>query len=95
VILSQPAVSGSYFSGKIQQIRMGDCVSRDILVTSGVLQGSNLRPFCFIWFVNEFAQISEYVREFFYADDMKLFLPVRGFWDCRLMWSKLIAVECW
>jgi hypothetical protein len=26
----------SYFSGRIQRIGMGDCVSRDILVTSGV-----------------------------------------------------------
>jgi hypothetical protein len=32
----------SYFSGRIQRIRMGDCVSRDILVTSGVPQGSHL-----------------------------------------------------
>jgi hypothetical protein len=27
---------GSYLSGRIQRVRMGDCVSRDILVTSGV-----------------------------------------------------------
>jgi hypothetical protein len=27
---------GSYFSGRIQRLNMGDCVSRDILVTSGV-----------------------------------------------------------
>jgi hypothetical protein len=27
---------GSYFSGRIKRVRMGDCVSRDILVTSGV-----------------------------------------------------------
>jgi hypothetical protein len=26
----------SFFSGRIQRIIMGDCVSRDILVTSGV-----------------------------------------------------------
>jgi hypothetical protein len=41
----------SYFSGRIQRIRMGDCVSSDILVTSGVpqvCQGTHLGPFCFI-----------------------------------------------
>jgi hypothetical protein len=37
---------------------------------------------CFIWFVNDIAQICEYVRVFFYADDMKLFLPVRDYQDC-------------
>jgi hypothetical protein len=69
---------GSYFSGRIQRVRMGDCVSRDILVTSGVLQGSHLGPLCFIWFVNEIARIFRHVRVLFYADDMKMFLPVRG-----------------
>jgi hypothetical protein len=35
----------------------------------------------FILFVNEIAQIFEYVRVLFYADNMKMFLPVRGFRD--------------
>jgi hypothetical protein len=33
---------GSYFSCRIQRIKMGDCVSGDILVTLGVPQGSHL-----------------------------------------------------
>jgi hypothetical protein len=57
----------SYFSGRIQRIRMGDCVSKDIMVTSDVPQSSHLGPVCFIWFVNEIAQIFEYVRVLFYA----------------------------
>jgi hypothetical protein len=65
-------------------VKMGDCVSRDILVFSGVLQGSHLGPLCFIWFVNEISRIFRHVRVF-YADDMKLFLPVRGFRDCSLI----------
>jgi hypothetical protein len=70
---------GSYFSGRIQRVMMGDCVSRDILVTSGVPQGSHLGPLCLIWYVNV---ILRHVRVLFYADDMKLILPVRGFRDC-------------
>jgi Reverse transcriptase (RNA-dependent DNA polymerase) len=50
---------GSYLSGRIQKIRIGDAVSKDIKVTSGVPRGSHLRPLCFIWFVNK---ISEIVR---------------------------------
>jgi hypothetical protein len=65
---------GSYFSGRIC-----DCGSRDVLVTSGVPQGSYLEPLCFIWFMNEISRIFGHVRVLFYADDMKLFLPVRGF----------------
>jgi hypothetical protein len=61
---------GSYFSGRIQRVRMSDCVPRDMLVTLGLPQGNHLEPLCFIWFVNE---IFRHVRVFFYADDMKLF----------------------
>jgi hypothetical protein len=53
---------------------MGDCVPRDILFNSG--------PLSFMWFVNEIAEIFEYVRVLFNVDDMKLFLPVRGFQLC-------------
>jgi hypothetical protein len=67
---------GSYLSGRIQKIRIGDAVSRYIKVTSGVPQGSHLGPLCFIWFVNRISEIFVYVRVLLYADDMKLFLPV-------------------
>jgi hypothetical protein len=56
---------------------MGNYVSRDILVTSGVPQGSHLGPLCFIWFVYEIAPIFEYVQVLFYADDMKLYVVFR------------------
>jgi Reverse transcriptase (RNA-dependent DNA polymerase) len=65
----------SYFSGRRQRVRIGSCVSKEIKVTSGVPQGSHLGPLCFIWFVNDIAQIFKYVRVLFYADDMKLYLP--------------------
>jgi hypothetical protein len=67
VILSLPAVSGCVltFLVEIQRIRMGDCVSRDILVTLGVPQGCYLDSLCFILFVNDIAQIFEYVRACF------------------------------
>jgi hypothetical protein len=68
---------------------MGDCVSRDILVTSSVPQGSHLGPLCFIWFVNEISWIFGKVRVLFYADDMKLLLPVRGFRNCLKIQSDL------
>jgi Reverse transcriptase (RNA-dependent DNA polymerase) len=42
---------GSYLSGRIQKIRIGDVVSKDIKVTSvflGFPQGSRLEPLCYI-----------------------------------------------
>jgi hypothetical protein len=67
----------SYLSGRIQKIRIGDAVSKDIKVTSGVPKESHLGPVYFIWFVNRISEIFVYVCVLFYVDDMKLFLPVR------------------
>jgi hypothetical protein len=61
---------GFYFSDRIQRVRIGDCVSRNILVTSGIPQGSHLGPLCFIWFLNEISRIFRHVRVLFYADEM-------------------------
>jgi hypothetical protein len=64
-------------------------------VTSGVPQGSHLGPLCFIWFVNRISMIFEYVRVLFYADDMKLFLPVESFQDCVKIQSDLNKLSEW
>jgi hypothetical protein len=70
---------------------MCECVFRDILVNSGVPQGSHLGPLCFIWFVNEISRIFRHVRVLsMLYDDMKLFLPVRG---CRDEWYEANASE--
>jgi hypothetical protein len=71
----------SYLRGRIQRIRIGDAVSKDIRVTSDVPLGSHLGPLCFIWFINRISVTFDYVRVLFYADDMKLFLPVRVLQD--------------
>jgi hypothetical protein len=39
----------SYFFGRMQRIRTGDCGLKDILVTSGVRLGSHLGLLCFIF----------------------------------------------
>jgi hypothetical protein len=85
---------GSYLSGRIQKIRIGDAVSKDIKVTSGVPHGSHLQPLCFIRFVNRKSEIFDYIRLLFYAADMKLFLPISGFQDC-LIQSDLNKLSEW
>jgi hypothetical protein len=85
----------SYLTGRSQRIRIGDAISKDIKVTSGVPQGSHLGPLCFIWFVNRISMIFEYVRVLFYADDMKLFLPVKSFQDCIKIQSDLNKLSEW
>jgi hypothetical protein len=82
---------GSYLSGIIQKIRIGDAVSKDIKVKLNVPlpQGSHLGPLCFIWFVNRILEIFDFLCVLFYADDMKLFLPVSGLQDCLKIQSDL------
>jgi Reverse transcriptase (RNA-dependent DNA polymerase) len=85
----------SYFSGRTQRVRIGSCVSKKIIVTLDVPQGSHLGPLCFIWFVNDIAQILKYVRVLFYADDMKLYLPVGSSQDCLKIQSDLDRLTAW
>jgi hypothetical protein len=49
----------------LEGIRIDDCASRNILVMSGVTQGSHLGPLCFIWFVNELAVIFKFAHLLF------------------------------
>jgi hypothetical protein len=39
--------------------------------------------------------IFDYIRVLFYADDMKLFLPVKGFQDCMKIQSDLNKLSKW
>jgi hypothetical protein len=86
----------SYLSVRIQKIRIGHAVSKDIKLTSCVPQGNQLGTFCFIWFVNRISKIFDYVRVLFCGDDMKLFLPVSsGFQDCLKIQSDLNKLSEW
>jgi hypothetical protein len=85
----------SYFSGRIQRIIMGDYVSRDILITSGVRQDSHLGPLCFIWFANEIAQIFKYVRVFFLCWWHETVSPCAWFLDWLKIQSDLNRLVDW
>jgi hypothetical protein len=76
-------------------IRIVDAGFKDIRVTSGVSQGRHLGPLCFIWFVNRISVIFDYVRALSHADDMKLFLAVRGFQECMKIQLDLNRLSEW
>jgi hypothetical protein len=83
--VSSLQVACDCLSGRIQKIRIGDAVSKDIKMTSG---GSHLGSLCFIWFVNR-------IHVLFYANDRKLFFPVSGFQDFLKIQSDLNKLSEW
>jgi hypothetical protein len=59
---------GSYQSGRIQKIRIGDAVSKDFRVTPGVQQASHFGTLSFIWFVNRISNILNKLSESEWCD---------------------------
>uniref|UniRef100_A0A8R1HPT1 Reverse transcriptase domain-containing protein n=1 Tax=Caenorhabditis japonica TaxID=281687 RepID=A0A8R1HPT1_CAEJA len=62
----------NFLTGRTQKIRINNAISEPMVVSSGVSQGSVLRPLLFIMFINDIGNNLE--SDFLlYADDLKLF----------------------
>ena len=66
---------GSFLSERKQVVRVGDTLSRSEEIISGVPQGSVLRPFLFLVYIQDMGLESK-AQTFLYVDDSKVIKPV-------------------
>ena len=85
----------SYLQGRKQQVAVLRATSRELPVTSGVLQGSLLRPIFFLLFVDDMPNTVKASRVAFYADDNKTFKSIDSIIDCNALQSDFNDLVSW
>ena len=76
-----------FLRGRVQVVRVGSFFSREIRVPSGVPQGAHCSPLLFNLFVNDLNQYIINCDFLMFADDLKLFKPVKSHLDMAVLQS--------
>lgn len=72
----------SYLRGRTQRVKIGDVVSKPILVSSGVGQGSHIGPILFSIFFNDLPEHIQHSSLLLFADDVKIYKTIKCYEDC-------------
>ena len=80
-----------YLNGRSQFVKILQSQSERYYVTSGVPQGSHLGPLFFVLLMNNLPLYIKNAFVLIYADDVKLFLPVKSVADCEKLQCDLKA----
>jgi hypothetical protein len=79
-----------------QQVKIGNSLSGLKAVTSGVPQGSVLGPILFIFFINDITKVvAPPTVPKLYADDLKMYCPVKNDGDIKAFQGSLDNVTKW
>ena len=79
----------SYITNRCQRVVINGYHSYTSQVTSGVPQGSILGPLLFIIFINCIGNCFRNSKFLLYADDLKVYRPIRNLQDCYLLQEDL------
>ena len=84
-----------YLSDRSQIVKVNNFRSYEVMVPSGVPQGSHLGPLLFNIFINDIGHCFKHCKFLCFADDLKLYLAVSSVDDCRRLQSDLARLEKW
>ena len=85
----------SYLCNRKQFVKLSGFISKQIDVTSGVPQGSHLGPLLFILFMNDVPDILSYSKCLMFADDLKIYCPVKSVLDATNLQRDLDKLSSW
>ena len=85
----------SYLIEREQYVIISNHKSKTFSVTSGVPQGSHLGPLLFILFMYDIPSCFSSARCLMYADDLKLFYPVKCISDALTLQCDINALYSW
>jgi hypothetical protein len=84
-----------YLSDRTQIVTIDTEVSDTEHVTSGVPQGSILGPLLFTLFVNDLPRCIKFSKCIMYADDVKIYQPVRKVSDSEVLQRDIDSLSAW
>ena len=84
----------SYLIGRTQVVTVKGCRSNSVSVSSGVPQGSQLGPLCFILYLNDIFKNFE-SKSLGFADDLKLYKVIRNHTDSLSLQDDIDLLSEW